>query len=79
MFGFGYGCGLLGGGWFGMMLIPLLLIGIAIYAIFRLPRNGDTRNDRGFDNSIEILNERFARGEIGEEEYRQKKALLLRH
>lgn len=75
----GYGCGILGGGWFGMMFIPLILTGIAIYAIFKLTSNGNVRSGREFNNSIDILNERFARGEISEEEYKQKKALLSRY
>lgn len=78
MMGYEYGCGILGGGWFGMILIPLILIGIIVYVVLKLSKNGNIKNERGIDDSIEILNERFARGEIGEEEYKQKKSLLLR-
>lgn len=66
------------GGWFGMLLIPLLLIGVIIYAVIKLSGNSNIRNGREFDNALEILNERFVRGEISEEEYSQKKTLLLR-
>jgi hypothetical protein len=34
----GFGCGINGGGWFGMMLIGLLLIGLIIYLVYRLPK-----------------------------------------
>lgn len=81
-FGYGYGgyggCGLIGGG-FWMMLIPLILIGIIIFAAFKLWGGSSVKSERELDNSMEILNERFARGEINEEEYKQKKALLLKH
>ncbi|WHH59959.1 SHOCT domain-containing protein [Petroclostridium sp. X23] len=74
MMGWGYG---MMGGWFGM-LIPLILIGVIVYAVIRLSGNSNVRNEREYDNSLAILNERFARGEINEEEYKQKKAILLR-
>lgn len=80
-FGYGYGgfggCGLTGGG-FGMMIIPLILIGIIIYAIFKM-QGSNAGNRVEYNNSIEILNERYARGEITEDEYKQKKSLILRH
>ena len=71
-----YGCGI-GGGGFGMMLIPLLLIGLVIYAVYKMSsNNGGMRN---IDNSLEILNERFVNGEISEDEYKRKKAMILKH
>ncbi|HYE09612.1 MAG TPA: SHOCT domain-containing protein [Patescibacteria group bacterium] len=67
------------GGWFGMMLIPLILIGLAIYVVIKLTSNhNNVRNERPYDNSLEILNTRFAKGEIDEEEYNRKKELLLK-
>jgi len=83
MMGFGYGyngfgrCSFIGGG-FGMMFIALILIGIVVYTIFR-QKNTSVKNESGSDNALEILNERFARGEINEEEYKQRKTLLLKH
>ncbi|WHH60147.1 SHOCT domain-containing protein [Petroclostridium sp. X23] len=74
MMGWGYG---MMGGWFGM-LIPLILIGVIVYAVIKLSGNSNVRNEREYDNSLAILNERFARGEINEEEYNRKKAILLR-
>jgi len=64
------------GGWFGMMIIPIILIGVVIYVINNQGQKNNGK-DIGFkDNSIDILNERFARGEINEEEYNTKKILL---
>jgi putative membrane protein len=70
------GCGF-GGGGFAVMIVPLLLIGLAIYAVYKISaNNGSTRNN---DSSLEILNERFVNGEINEDEYKRKKALILKH
>ncbi|MGE5632367.1 MAG: SHOCT domain-containing protein [Caulobacteraceae bacterium] len=75
-----YGCGFggagLGGGGFAMMLILLLLIGLVIYLVFKAA--GNNNNIRNMDSTLEILNERFVNGEIGEDEYKKKKALLLK-
>jgi putative membrane protein len=81
MIGYGHnicgfiGNGLLGGG-FLMMLIPLILIGVIIYIIYKTQGRRNITYENKSDNALEILNERFARGEINEEEYKQKKALL---
>ncbi|WP_010233683.1 SHOCT domain-containing protein [Clostridium arbusti] len=68
-YGFGYG------GMF-MMLVPIILIAIIVYAIIKLkdhPSHGDNNN-----RALDILNERYARGEINEEEYKQKKNTIMR-
>ena len=78
MMGYGYGYNMMGG-WFGMMIIPIILIGVVIYVIYNQGQKNNGK-DIGFkDNSIDILNERFARGEINEEEYNAKKYVLLNH
>lgn len=67
------------GGWFGVILIPVIIIGVIVYAVMRLSKNNNNvRNERQYDNSLEILNERFARGEINEEEYKRKKDMLMK-
>jgi len=72
MMGYGYGYNMMGG-WFGMMIIPIILIGVVIYVINNQGQKNNGK-DIGFkDNSIDILNERFAHGEINEEEYNTKK------
>ncbi|AHM57220.1 hypothetical protein EAL2_c19390 [Peptoclostridium acidaminophilum DSM 3953] len=64
------------GGWgFFMMLIPLLLIGLIIYALYQL--GSSKRSDEVSSKTPEdILAERFAKGEISEEEYNRMKATL---
>ncbi len=66
-----------GSGWGGMGLGMLLIWGLVIAAIVVLVRGGwrsDVGVGRGADkNALEILKERYARGEIGREEFEQKK------
>ena len=81
----GYGYNMMGngngynmmGGWFGMMIIPIILIGIFIYVSSRQGQN-NAKYIETTDNSLNILSERFARGEIKEEEYHSKKNILLK-
>lgn len=67
----GYGFGAMG--LFG--LIPLVLIGLIIYAVVKLTQR-DNYNNRGEHDALDMLNQRFANGEISEEEYTRKKKLL---
>ena len=77
--GYRYGYNMMGG-WFGMMIIPIILIAVVIFVIYKQSQNNnnikdiDTRN-----NALDILNERFARGEIDEEEYNNKKNILSKN
>jgi putative membrane protein len=74
----GYGVGY--GGMF-MMLIPIVLVSIIVYAIYKLighSNNNGHYNNIGSNSALNILNERFARGEITEEEYNQKKNMILK-
>jgi len=72
----GYGYGMMGG--FGMF-IPLLLIALIVYAVVKFTiggnKNCDTVNRRN-DDALDILKQRYARGEISEEEYMQKMKIL---
>lgn len=69
---FGYG---LGGSYpflmFFMMIAFALVIIAAIYFIFRRPQGHKSE-------AIDILNRKFANGEISEEEYLKKKEILLK-
>ena len=71
----GYGYGIMGG--FGM-IIPLILTGLIIYAIVRFSQDSHRNYDHHFhrNDALDILNERYAKGEISEEEYIQKKKTL---
>ena len=67
------------GGWFGMMLIPIIIIGLVIYVVYSHSQNNNVTGIGSIGNSLNILNDRFARGEINKEEYNRKKDLILNH
>lgn len=74
----GYGMG--GFGLFGgiMMLlfwavIIVLILGAARWLFGTLPRHPDHTPDNTARTSLDILNERYARGEIDREEYLQRR------
>lgn len=64
-----------------MMFIPILLL-IALFFYFdprqdrRINRNSGYRDDREDNSALDILDRRFAEGDISEEEYQKKKSLL---
>lgn len=67
-----------GWGW-GMVLFGLvwmaLLVALPIYLVVRLAtRTGGT--DRTDDGALAVLQERYARGEIGDEEFERRRARL---
>lgn len=57
-----------------MWLVPLLLIGLIVWAMAG-PKRGGQAPPPGSD-ALETLKMRLAKGEIGEEEYRRLKDLL---
>lgn len=72
MGGFGFGMGAFG--WVFM----ILFWGLIIFGIFALVKWLITTksNDQSKNTPLEILQERYARGEIDQEEYEQKKGAL---
>ncbi|WP_238881810.1 SHOCT domain-containing protein [Clostridium sp. YIM B02551] len=73
--GYGYG----GAGFF--MMIPMIIILLlVIYFVYKAINKKDISSvaNRTSSNAIDILNERFAKGEISEEEYRARKEQLLK-
>lgn len=78
--------GMMGGGGFGwflgpvMMLLFLVLAVVVVMLVVRWlggPEGGMARNSRQPGSSArQILEERFARGEIDEEEFRKRKEAL---
>ncbi|WGS64933.1 SHOCT domain-containing protein [Marinitoga aeolica] len=72
-FGIGYG-------WIGMIVIGVIIF-IVLYLLFK----GSSRRNKDYyfsemqekkDKALEILNEKFVKGEIDEEEYLRKKKLI---
>lgn len=58
-----------------MMMISAILIAVAIFVFYERGKNRTRDMDNG-DSTLNILNERFARGEISEDEYNNKKNIL---
>jgi putative membrane protein len=80
MMNWGYG----GGGMFLMMLIGLLfflgliaLVALGIWAVVRASRSGSVLPQGRAGRALDVLQERYARGEITREEYEQMKRDLL--
>ena len=60
-------------GWFGMLLFWGVLFFVAVLIVRSLlPGNSKQKNS----SAMELLNERFARGEIDAEEFAKRKLLL---
>lgn len=76
MYGYGYGMGIwMIVGW----VISAAVIVFAVYGLFILLRRSDTRASEGKNkNPLDILKERFAKGEINAEEYHLIKEELLK-
>ena len=77
----GYGGGMMGGGWglfgVGMGLWGLLwmglLIGVPLYVVYSLLDSGSEQDERG---SLSVLRERYARGELSDEEFERRRSRL---
>lgn len=73
-----------GGGIFavigGLILLVLLIYGITLLTRHRQPSQPITNNavQQDIGLALNILNERYARGEVNEEEYSRKKTELRR-
>lgn len=75
MMGYGYGMMGYGWGWFMMIGVVVLTV-LGIVALINYLHISSKPNGRYDNNALNILNERYARGEITEEEYNQKKTQL---
>jgi putative membrane protein len=67
------------GAWLAMSLVMLLFWGLiiaAVIAVIRSWRPGPREGRGGSSDALRLLDERFARGEIDEEEYRKRRDLL---
>jgi putative membrane protein len=73
-----YGAGMGWGGWVAMGLFWLVLLGVILYLVVRLlpaGSGGGTGRERP-ESPEEILDRRFARGEIDIETYQQQREAL---
>ncbi len=50
-----------------------LLVFLAIYWVIKMARGGDSGLKGGRDHAMDILREKYARGEINKEEFEAKK------
>ena len=60
-----------GGPWFGGPLLGLIWIGLIVVGVYLLVRYLRDRDDHG-SRARGILDERYARGELSSEEYRER-------
>lgn len=74
-----YGYDMMGGwGIFMMIILLVILIVIIVYAVVKLAQGGNNTGttSNGRDEALEILDQRYAKGELSDEEYQQKKKIL---
>jgi putative membrane protein len=69
------------GGWaVGMMFMSFLFVAIIVVGVVLLvrstSRDGQPLRAPGSDRALEILDERFARGEIDQAEYEERRRIL---
>jgi putative membrane protein len=62
--------------WFPFALLWLIVLGTAIWFV---ARNVRRREHSGIERARDILAERYARGEVSGEEYRERPGELSRH
>lgn len=73
------------GAWMGVgMLVFWVLVIAAIIALVRSagpgrPEQPDAARGQRPADALQVLDERFARGEVNEAEYRQRRSILLGH
>ncbi len=79
MMGWYGGAGMGWGAWIGMGLFWLVLLGVILYAVVRLLPSGRAGGrDRDPESPEEILDRRFARGEVDIETYQAQREALRR-
>jgi putative membrane protein len=61
-----------------MMIIFIILIVFAIYALNGNMQNGNLKGLGSKNDALKILEERYAKGEINDEEYIKKRDLILK-
>ncbi|MBK8909483.1 MAG: SHOCT domain-containing protein [Rhodospirillales bacterium] len=73
------------GGWYGMILGPIMMLlfiaAVVVLVVFLVRWLGGTSQSQGGSSSsgrsaVDILKERFARGEIDKEDYEERRRFL---
>lgn len=65
--------------WYIGWIFPLLFWGLIALLIFGILRDLFVRSkNKNYDNALDVLRSRFASGEINEQEYNSKRAILKR-
>ncbi|GMA59286.1 putative membrane protein [Alicyclobacillus sacchari] len=67
-----YRFGMMGFYWFLSVLMLLAAIVLVVWVIIRMKPFGSQGQHEPYDRAIEVLRERYARGEISREEYLER-------
>lgn len=71
------GSGMGGFGWWPLLWLPIILVVIGLLAVAVLDRRDATgAEQRGSDDALATLRTRYARGELSEEEFEERRAHL---
>ncbi len=60
-----------------VLIIPLLLIGIIIYALGWRPQSNQQQTREGQQSPLDVMKARYARGEISKHEYEEMRHDLI--
>ncbi len=72
------GYGLMAGfGWLGMLVMTLFWVGVIVLVVWGSRRISMPQQPNVASDAVEILKQRYARGEISHEEFVQARAALL--
>lgn len=64
-----------GWGWMAIIwLFLILIVGLVVWAVWAAARRGSAHSTR--NGALAVLEERFARGDISPEEYRERREVL---
>jgi len=66
------------GGWGFGWLFPLLIIVLFVFLMMRMPWRHRHWHGDHTSSALQILSERFAKGEISKEEFEEKRSILSR-
>jgi putative membrane protein len=74
-----YGYGVMGFGMIMMAVMGVIAVLVIVALVRYIQRSGGSHANSNINNSaLSILDERYAKGEISDEEYKKKKTEILR-